>query len=202
MSRAMEDPVTQPTAPRDDFWRFSAELIKTAIIVSVLAYVIRLFILQPFIVEGSSMYPQFQTQDYLLVDKVSYRLHQPERGDIIVFRYPNDLSINYVKRVIGLPGEKVVIEDGIVTVFPTVTDKGIVLEEKYIPSENSTRLPSGASRAEFLVPKDQYFVLGDNRQASSDSREWGFLPKEDLIGRVVVQAFPLNRAAVIPHARY
>ena len=118
-----QSPTPQPTASpnkaaeKADFWSFSAELVKTAVVISIIAYVLRIFVLQPFIVEGLSMYPQFQTNDYLLVDKISYRLHQPERGDIIVFKYPGDTSVNYVKRVIGLPGERVHIENGKVSVF-------------------------------------------------------------------------------------
>jgi signal peptidase I len=188
-------------APKEDFWSFTAELIKTAVIISFLAYVIRIFVLQPFIVEGLSMYPQFKTSDYLLVDKVSYRLSPPHRGDIVVFKYPGDPSINYVKRVIGLPGEKIHIENGHVTVINIAHPQGELLNELYVSSGNLTSTSTGP-KADYTVPSNNYFVLGDNRQASSDSREWGFLPSEDLIGRVLVQAFPLNRISIITHADY
>lgn len=183
-------------------WRFGAELIRTALAVVVLAYVIRLFILQPFVVEGSSMYPRFQTNDFLIVDKLSYRIGQPERGDIIVFKYPYDLETNYVKRVIGLPGDTVKIEDGKVTVINDENPTGITLDEQYVSSGNTTTLPAASAKNEFTVPEGNYFVLGDNRRASSDSREWGFLPKEDVIGRVFVQAYPFDRASWVNHARY
>ena len=147
------------------------------------------------------MFPRFQTNDYLLVDKISYRFEQPHRGDIIVFKYPGDTSINYVKRVIGLPGERVHIEAGKVSVINTASPNGTLLSEPYVSDGNITTTSSGA-KADFTVPADNYFVLGDNRQASSDSREWGMLPKNDIIGIVRVQAFPLNRISLIPHASY
>jgi signal peptidase I len=196
---------TQPTEKAQssgDTWRFTAELIKTALFVGILAYVIRVFILQPFIVEGLSMYPQFHDKDYLLVDKLSYRLHEPERGDIIVFKYPKDPSVNYVKRIIGLPGETIRIEDSKVVVINEKHPQGIAISEPYVPSTNKTLSVSPSGKAEFIVPAGSYFVLGDNRMGSSDSREWGEMPKEDLIGRVLVQAYPLDRFALVPHADY
>jgi signal peptidase I len=200
---------TQPSAQeRRDYWDFFAELIRTAIIVTVLAYVIRLFVIQPFVVEGSSMYPLFHNNDYLVVEKVSYAFGQPQRGDVIVFKYPRNTAVNYVKRIIGLPGEKVEIKDGKVTIVNSAHPSGITLSEPYVNNGDPTlSMPSAnggntAMVSDFTVPVDDYFVMGDNRQASSDSREWGFLPKEDIIGRVIVQAFPLDRFGIISHARY
>lgn len=194
----------KPVHPKasQDFWRFGAELIRTAIIVSVLAYGIRAFLIQPFVVEGSSMAPRFQTNDFLIVDKLSYRLHTPSRGDIIVFKYPYDLQTNYVKRIIGLPGETVKIEDGKVEVINKNNPNGFILTEPYLSVGNTTQILPTSTQNEYTVPEGKYFVLGDNRHASSDSREWGFLPKEDVIGRVFVQAFPFNRASWVSHARY
>lgn len=203
------DFATNPSAQeRRDYWNFFAELIRTAIIVTVLAYIIRLFILQPFVVEGSSMFPLFHNNDYLIVEKVSYTVGQPQRGDVIVFKYPRNPDVNYVKRVIGLPGEKVVIKDGKVQIVNSSHPQGLTLDEPYVNDHEATYIipnlagGSSTSDSEFTVPANDYFVMGDNRQASSDSREWGFLPKEDIIGRVMVQAFPLDRFGVISHARY
>lgn len=187
---------------RTDTWRFGAELIRTAVVVSVLAYLIRLFVLQPFVVEGSSMYPRFQTNDFLIVDKLSYRIGDPQRGDIVVFRYPFDPNTNYVKRIIGVPGDTVKIENGKVTIKNSAHPGGFVLEETYVSNGNSTTLPVTSTKTEYSVPEDHYFVLGDNRKASSDSREWGMLPRADVIGRVFVQAYPFNRASWVSHARY
>jgi signal peptidase I len=194
----------QPVHPHanNDVWRFGAELIRTALIVVVLAYVIRVFILQPFVVEGSSMFPRFQTNDFLIVDKLSYRFSEPTRGDIVVFRYPFDPETNYVKRIIGLPGDTVRIEGGRVIIENQEHQEGFTLVEPYLSPGNTTSLPATSAKTEFVVPEDKYFVLGDNRRASSDSREWGFLPENDLIGRVFLQAFPFDRASWVSHARY
>lgn len=183
--------------------QFLLELAKTVIIVGVLAFVIRYYLVQPFIVEGSSMYPRFQTNDYLLVDKLSYRLQEPKRGDIVVFRYPNNESVNYVKRIIGMPGEKVRIQNGRVSIINKDHPQGMLLDESYTNGKDSTFINFNSPDAiEFPVPQSSYFVLGDNRRASSDSREWGFLPERDLIGRVVLQVYPLDRFSVVKHARY
>lgn len=198
-----ELPALQPEHSKaSDFWRFTFELIKTAIIVGVLAYLLRLFVLQPFIVEGSSMQPEFQTNDYLLVDKFSYYIHEPKRGDIIVFRYPFNPTVNYVKRIIGLPGERVLVDKGKITIFSDAYPDGRRLTEPYLTENEATLLPSGAVRSEYVVPNDKYFVLGDNRGASSDSREWGFLPQEEVVGRVIIQAFPLGKFHYISSTLY
>lgn len=189
-------------AEHNDVWRFGAELIRTAIIVTVLAVAIRTLAVQPFVVEGSSMFPRFETSDFLIVDKITYRFEAPSRGDIIVFKYPYDLQTNYVKRVIGLPGETVKIQDGQVIVINSTYPNGVILDEPYVSAGNTTTLPVTSASNEFVVPADKYFVLGDNRRASSDSREWGFLPKEDIIGRVFVQAYPFARASWVNHASY
>lgn len=192
---------TQPPKKKNEIWQFAAELIKTALIVAVLAVTIRAFVIQPFIVEGLSMYPQFHDRDYLLVDKLSYRLHEPRRGDIIVFKYPGDPRVNYVKRVIGLPGETIKIEDSKVTIIePDNTQE--VLAEPYVSNGNLTLVNGKKDSYEYHVPQNSFFVLGDNRIGSSDSRDWGDVPKQDLIGRVLVQAYPLSRFALYPHAKY
>lgn len=190
---------TEPTnseQQRTDPLVFGAELLKTIIIVGLLAFVIRTFLVQPFIVEGESMSPKFHTNDYLIVDKISYRFSAPKRGDIIVFKYPNDTSVNYVKRVIGLPGDRVEITGGHVTV------NSKQLQESYISSSVVTQMLNGRSQEGFNVPADNYFVLGDNRPNSSDSREWGFMPKPDLIGRVAVELLPIEKAELISRINY
>ena len=201
MSETNKQPILSPSE-RDAFWKNLADLVKTALVVLVLVVITRGFILQPFIVEGSSMAPRFHTNDYLLVDKLSYRLHPVSRGDIVVFKYPYNTSVNYVKRVIGLPGETVRIDQGSVYIVNAQHPEGFKLSEPYVIDHAQTYLPSGASKAEYPVPSDSYFVMGDNRPASSDSREWSFLPKSDMIGRVIVQAFPLSQASVVKVPTY
>ncbi len=185
-----------------DWVRPVAEGIRTVLIVVGLAYVLRLAVFQPYIVEGASMAPYFSTHDYLIVDKLSYNFGTPDRGDIIVFRYPNDPRTNYVKRIIGLPGEQVVIENGRVRIINAQNPAGFELEESFYLDETvKTTLPA-ASRSEFTVTPDHYFVMGDNRAASSDSREWGLLPRENVVGRVAVKAYPLSQATLVRHADY
>lgn len=198
----MEPEVQPTTTPKDDIWRFFAELIKTFLIVLVVVYSLRLFVVQPFIVEGSSMFPRFHNNDYLLVDKLTYRFETPKRGDIIVFRYPGDLSVNYVKRIIGFPGETVRIEGGKVSIINAANPSGLSLNEPYINGGAETLVNNSEVRRDFIVPDDEYFVLGDNRPASSDSREWSFLPKQDIIGRVVIQAYPFDRVHLVETPSY
>lgn len=204
MASRMSEEITtvQVTKKPNDALAFLAELARTVIVIGVLAVLIRTFLIQPFIVQGESMSPYFHTSDYLLVDKLSYRFHTPARGDIIVFRYPYDTKVNYVKRVIGLPGETVTIKNGTVSITNSSHPNGFTLDETYLPSGLQTSLLNGSIEGTFLVPSDDLFVLGDNRPNSSDSREWGFMPKSDLIGRVAIEVLPLNQKKIIPHITY
>jgi signal peptidase I len=198
-----EEEIFHPTeTEKFSIWKFFSELIKTIFIVVVLVYVTRGFIMQPFIVEGASMLPRLHTSDYLLVDKLSYRFKAPERGEIVVFKYPYDTSVNYVKRVIGLPGETVRIQEGQVSIINKDHPQGFALNEPYINEHAKTLLPSGSTSEDFPVPADSYFVMGDNRPQSSDSREWKYLPKKDMIGRVFIQAYPLDKLSLVSHANY
>lgn len=168
--------------------------IVTLVILAVLIVVpIRVFIAQPFVVDGESMFPTFKNGDYLIIDELSYRFSEPARGDVVVFRYPKNPSIFYIKRVIGLPGETVRVERGSVTVTGTDGER-ITLDESYVVSEDATYTLTTTLGA------DQFFVMGDNRPKSSDSRVWGPLPKEDIIGRAYVRLFPIASAAVMPGA--
>ena len=207
MDQEHAEPIVEETKPKNkpeeqDFWRFAAELVRTALIVSILAYVLRLFVIEPFVVEGSSMTPNFHNNDFLLVDKVNYVLHTPERGDVVVFKYPLDTSVNYIKRIIGLPGETVKIADNKVTIITKDNPNGTTLSEPYLSSDAYTGLPEDQKDNEYTVPADEYFVLGDNRAGSSDSRAWGFLPKEDIIGRVDLRMYPFSDTGIVHQARY
>ena len=185
-----------------DWVRSLAEAMRTIIVVVGLAYLLRIFVFQPYIVEGTSMAPHFATNDYLLVDKFSYRVSAPQRGDIIVFRYPNDPSTYYVKRIIGLPGERVSIQNGKVTIFNSDNPQGFVLDESsYLDASVKTTLPL-TNNSDFTVSAGHYFVLGDNRAASSDSREWGLLPQENIVGKVAIKAYPLSSAEFVPRGTY
>lgn len=149
---------------------------------------IRYFIVQPFLVRGESMVPSFHNFDYLFVERVSYYLREPARGEVIVFRFPRNERDYYIKRVIGLPGEEVRIEGGRVEVT-TLGGKTLLLEEPYLSLNTYTQ-----GEADVRLGPGEYYVLGDNRNASFDSRRWGVLPAEDIIGRVLARIWPPAKA--------
>lgn len=164
-----------------------------------LALFIRFFIAAPFIVSGASMVPTFDTYHYLIIDRVSYELGEPHRGDVIVFDLPSEESRSLIKRVIGLPGETVVIRGDNVIVVNDAYPDGFTLDESYLDPENL----GGPSDMRVTLAEGEYFVLGDNRRVSSDSRFWGVLPREDIVGRAFVRLYPFTKINVFPgNARY
>jgi len=169
------------------------EILWLVLLAVLVVIPIRVFIAQPFVVEGLSMFPTFEDGDYLIIDELSYRFEEPARGDVVVFRFPGNPSIFYIKRVIGLPNETVRIERGQVTI--TRTDGStLTLEEPYVVAEDATY--SGVA----TLGVGQYFVMGDNRPKSSDSRVWGVLPKSDIMGQAFVRVLPVAEAAMNPGA--
>ncbi len=167
---------------------FLWELIRVIVIAVVLMFAIRIFVAEPFVVSGSSMVPNFHNREYLVVDKISYRFNEPHRGDVIIFRYPKDTSQYFIKRIIGLPGEKVQIVNGRAKVFNAQHPEGSFIDEPYLPSNEIT-----FGKEDIVsLGSDEFYVMGDNRLASSDSRVWGILPKHDIIGHAWLRAFPLN----------
>ncbi len=172
------------------------EFIKTIAIIVLVAFLIRFYLIQPFVVDGSSMEPTFYNGDYLLVNKLSYRLHSPKRGDVIIFHPPNSPRLNYIKRIIALPGEQIQIKNGEIFI------NGAKLEEKYIPAEITLVRNSQAANLEQKLAANEYFVLGDNRGHSSDSREWGNVPSTNIIGRAWVVVFPLPKFGLVFHPTY
>lgn len=181
--------------PVKDFFYFVWDLLKTGIIVFIIAFLIRYFLIQPFIVEGSSMLPNYVDQEYLLAEKLSFSLSAPKRGDVVIFKYPNNPSVNYIKRVIGLPGETVQISDNKVTIINKDHPEGVILDESYLPSNTQT-LTSDGKKLSVSVSDNSYFVMGDNREHSSDSREWGLLPRTNILGRAWLTVKPLDRFGV------
>ena len=167
------------------------DLLTLTVLIVVVVVPIRLFVISPFVVDGESMHPTFENLDYLIVDEIVYRFSAPARGDVVVFRYPDNPSIYYIKRIVGLPGETVSINRGIVTVT-TVDGQSLTLPEPYIVNEDATYTKSVS------LGSDEYFVMGDNRPNSSDSRVWGPLPKRDIIGRVDLRLLPLPKAGFRP----
>ena len=177
------------------FMKFLESALKEVVIFIVLAVVIvlpiRLFVAQPFVVDGESMHPTFENADYLIVDELTYHFETPQRGDVIVFRYPGDPSIFYIKRIIGLPGETVHITKGTVMITKT-NGTQLTLTEPYAVVDDATY--SGTT----TLGAGQYFVMGDNRPESSDSRVWGPLPAQNIIGRVYLRLLPANEIGILP----
>lgn len=187
-----------------DFTYFLWDLIKTGVIVFVIAFCLRFFVVQPFIVEGESMMPNYVNNEYLLAERITFLLHHdPARGDVIVFHYPNNPSVSYIKRVIGLPGETVKIADNKVTITNKDNPSGTELSEDYLPSGTitNTNVANGSAYSKTLGD-NEFFVMGDNRQHSSDSREWGILPRANIIGRAWLTLLPAKRFGLHRHVTY
>lgn len=169
-----------------------AEIVRFSIIAILIVIPIRMFIAQPFIVSGASMDDTFHSGEYLIVDQVTYYFNEPERGDVIIFRYPKDPSKFFIKRVIGVPGDTIEITDAAVTITNEEYPNGFVLDEPYIKS-----MQPAPSLTEELGERE-YFVMGDNRDQSSDSRAWGVLQEGHIVGRALVRLFPPNELAYLP----
>ena len=183
----IEDEET-PAEKKATVGTFLWELARIVVIAFVVMIGFRYFVAEPFIVSGSSMVPNFHNREYLVVDKLSYRINEPKRGDVIVFRYPKDTSQYFIKRIIGLPGEKVKVENGKVYVYNSQYPNGSELEEDYLSNPDITF----GNDELVTLGSDEFYVLGDNRLASSDSRVWGILPKHDIVGTAWLRVFPLN----------
>jgi len=175
-------------------WKSVREWVQVIVVALLIALPIRFFIAEPFIVNGASMDPTFSTGQFLVVDRITYRFEPPRRGDVIVFEYPNDPSIYYIKRIIGLPGETVSIHDGTVSIAATPTSTPIELNEPYIEASHASH---DTFAPETLGPTE-YFVMGDNRAQSSDSRVWGPLDAHFIVGRPVVRLLPVSTASFMP----
>jgi len=167
------------------------DLFKLIVLTAVIVVPIRLFIVSPFVVDGESMHPTFENLDYLVIDEVVYNFATPTRGDVIVFRYPGNPSVFYIKRIIGLPGETVSIDHGAVTITDE-NGKKFALAEPYIVNEDATYT------RDVTLNAGEYFVMCDNRPNSSDSRVWGPLPKKNIIGRVDLRLLPVGELGLFP----
>mgnify|MGYP003423931754 FL=1 len=166
------------------------ELVRFILVAVIIVLPIRILVAQPFIVSGSSMFPTFEDKQYLIVDQITYRFEEPKRGDVIIFRYPLDTSKFFIKRVIGLPNEEVVIKNGHVTVFDAEGEE-MDLEEPYLKNVSTDSM-------RVKLKADEYFVMGDNRTASSDSRAWGVLPRENIVGKALLRLLPVDSLSLHP----
>lgn len=183
--------ISIPQAPKkESTWK---ELLRFAIIAVIIVIPIRYYVAQPFIVNGQSMEPRFETGQYLIVDEISYELGNPSRNDVIIFKYPLDTTKYFIKRVIGLPGERVKIDGQKVTIFNKENPKGLVLDQSYIDPK-LTR----SSTEDITLASDEYFMMGDNRLESSDSRIWGPVKRNLIVGRAFLRLLPLNLLGIWP----
>lgn len=172
------------------------DFLQGIVAIAAVMVMVYLFIMSPQEVSGHSMEPNFQNGDYILTNKIVYKMKDPQRGDIIIFKSPKNKDIDYIKRVIGLPGETVMLKNQKFYI------NGELLEERYEynkPVYGGSFLQEGV---EITVPEDHYFVSGDNRPGSSDSREFGPVSKYDFIGQAILRYWPTNMMGLIPHPTY
>ncbi|HAM88702.1 MAG: Signal peptidase I [Candidatus Falkowbacteria bacterium GW2011_GWC2_38_22] len=182
-----------------NFFTFVFELIKIVVISLVIIIPIRYFLIQPFYVKGASMEPNFFDHEYLIIDEITYRFNEPQRGDIVVFRYPRNPQEFFIKRMIGLPGETLQIKDGVVTIFNSEKPEGFTLDEGYLPEGLKTY---GLSEEKITLSADEYYVLGDNRNSSKDSRSFGPVNRTYITGRVLLRGWPFNRIKLFEAPAY
>lgn len=167
---------------------FLADTIQTFVVTAAIFVIVYLFLFQPHQVVGDSMVPNFHNSEYIITDKISYRVRSVQRGEVIIFKAPKNIEKDFIKRIIALPGERIKIEDGRVFINGHLLD-----ESEYIPTDIKTFAGSIIREGiEYEVPQDSYFALGDNRLNSADSREWGFIKKNEIIGRSLLVYWPPN----------
>lgn len=171
---------------------FVGEIIRFAILALVFVIPFRFFVAQPFIVSGASMHPTFETGQYLIVDQISYRFEEPQRGEVIIFKYPSDPSKYFIKRIVALPGETIELANGITTITNPTTGESHVLDEPYLKTDPTD------DRITITLLSDEYFVMGDNRAASSDSRVWGPVPRKNIVGRAFIRLLPPDTFSLFP----
>lgn len=182
----------QSETPKKTVWKDLAKEVLIFIAIAVgIVLPFRIYIAEPYLVDGRSMDPTFKTGDYLIVNKFSYRVGTPKRNSVIVFRYPNDPKKSFIKRVIGLPGETVEVKDNSVTIFNTENPKGFSIDQSYIthPSLGTYKV---------TLKDDEFYVMGDNRAESFDSRYWGPLQRKFILGEPIVRLWPVTQMAVLP----
>ncbi len=170
---------------------FIIETFKIVAVALLIVIPVRYFLFQPFIVSGNSMEPNYSNGEYLIVDEISYRFRDPKRGEVIVFRYPEDPNHRHIKRIIGLPQETVIVENQEIKIIKNDKTTMTLDESHYLPSSNVI-----VEEFEIVLGQDEYFVLGDNRLVSFDSRRWGSLPRDHIIGKTFLKLFPFSNLSL------
>lgn len=184
----MEQNIKNVEIKKKGFWR---ELIEVVFFVAIIVIPIQTFIGRTFIVVGTSMFPTFEDKDYLIVDKLTYHFEDPKRGDVIVFHPPVNEKTYYIKRIIGLPGETVTVKEDSTIISNASHPDGFVLEQPFASSH-------GDIEKTLTLGENEYFVMGDNRAVSADSRTWGILPKKNISGRAFVRLLPFHSMDLWP----
>lgn len=181
---------------------FFLEVIKIVVLAGITIALVRTFLFKPFYVKGKSMEPTFHENEYLIIDKLTYRLRslhdKPEvvRGEVVVIVSPVNPSEHYLKRVIGLPGERVTVREGQIIIYNTEYPQGVVLSEPYLTE------PTPSAEKNVLLGETEYFVMGDNRDESYDSRGFGPINRESIVGRAWFRGWPLNRTGIFTTPTY
>jgi signal peptidase I len=178
------------------FFSFFFEVLKIILISLAIIVPVRYFLIQPFYVKGASMEPSFHDYEYLIIDEISYRFNEPKRGEVVVFRYPRHPQEYFIKRIIALPGEKVEVKNGLVYAYNEDNPRGFLLDEKYLPKGTQTY---GLQNEEVELKADEYYVLGDNRTASKDSRSFGPVNESFIVGKVWIRGWPVDKFEVFKY---
>jgi len=179
------------------FLSSSWEVVEVGVIAFVAVFFIRSFLVQPFLVSGASMEPTFSNGDYLLIDVLTYRFRNPERGEVIVFRYPDNESVFFIKRIIGLPGERIVVRDGAITIYEAGGSELRRISETYLSPDVVT-----GGEGDITLGADEYFLMGDNRSFSFDSRNWGPAKRREVVGLVRLRILPIIKAQAFQSPAY
>jgi signal peptidase I len=196
---AMSDPVSRETPGSNSSKHSQGSLLGYTVIALGLALFVRFFIAAPYVVSGASMDPNFDDWHYLIIDRLTYDIGGPQRGDVVVFDLPQEGGRSLIKRVIGLPGESVILQGSKVVVVNDEHPKGFTLAEPYLDPKNL----GGETNMRVTLKENEFFVLGDNRRVSADSRVWGTLPREAIVGRAFIRLYPFDQLSILPgEARY
>jgi len=194
------------TSLREKIVTFVVDVLETVVIAVSIFIIIYLWAFQPHEVNGQSMdgIDNFHDGQYILTDKITYRFKEPQRGQVIVFKYPLNKSYDYIKRIIGLPSEQIMIKDSKIHIYNKEHPDGFILDESAYIGLNVVTVGREFLKDEIKlqIPEDNYFVMGDNRPQSSDSRVWGFVPKEDIIGKSYFKYWPANEVGLIHTIKY
>ncbi|OGY28337.1 MAG: signal peptidase I [Candidatus Woykebacteria bacterium RBG_19FT_COMBO_43_10] len=187
---------------RSSLWSTLVDIVETVVVAAAIFVVVYLFLLQPHQVKGASMEPNFRDGEYILTDKISYRFSEPRRGDVVIFKAPTNPDVDFIKRIVALPGEKLEVKNNKIIIFNDENPKGFTLSEPYQvmePIAGGTYLREGKI---VEVPADNYLVFGDNRTHSFDSREWGPLPRKSIIGKSWLRYWPLSKISIIKRPQF